>query len=84
MLNILAWCDVRKKFCITVDSDEVAYIKIHLSLMKVIYFEEVLSSLYIFKQQPHQVDQKLIGYPFLTLAATNMSHFNKNEIDRAE
>ena len=84
MLNILAWCDVQKKFRITVDTDKGAYIKVHLSDTKVMYFEEVESGLYMFKRQAHQMNKKMSGYSFLTLASANKSHYNRTELERAD
>ena len=84
MLKILLWSDVQKRFCITVDTGEEAFICVHLNKDKIMYFDEVQSGLYMFRRQPRQLKHKLSGYSFLTLTAANMSQFNKSEIDRAE
>ena len=84
MLNILAWCNIRKNFRITVDTNEGAYIKVHSSDSKVMYFEEIESGLYMFKRQPHQVTQKLSGYSFLTLASASMNQYNQTDIEWAD
>ena len=51
MVNILAWCDVRKKFGITTDTNIATMINIHINKYHVIKFRGVESGLYIYNAE---------------------------------
>ena len=83
MLNILAWCDLRKRFRITVDTEQGAYIVVHMGNDKKIYFEEVESGLYLLRSGLSS-QKRISGYSFLTLAEGNVKDFNRSQIDKAQ
>ncbi len=85
MLNKLAWCELRKPFHITVDTDEGAFIVVQLTKTKRIYFEEVESGLYLFKNgiKEENNKQKINGYFFLTFAEGNTKEFTRSQIGKA-
>jgi hypothetical protein len=63
MVNILAWADVRKRFCITADTAEEHAINVHVDDRKVIKFKEIGSGLYLFNN--NNTNKKSIsGYSF--------------------
>ena len=85
MLNILSWRDARKKFCITVDTDKGAHIKVHLDKDRRMYFEEVRSGLYLFKGNTNgHTTSKISSYSFLTLIKGNHTQFTRTQIEQAK
>ena len=79
MINILSWSDVRKKYRITADTNEGAFITVHTP-GKGLKFEEVESGLYLldFKTKPN-----VSAYSFLTLVEANLQDFTAGEVERA-
>ena len=85
MVNILAWCDVRRKFRITTDTDAEAAINVHISKNHTIKFKEVESGLYIYNMEDTTKDNNgPLGHSFLNLTLENMSNFTKSQIRQAE
>ena len=85
MVNILAWCDVRRKFRITTDTNAEAAINVHISKNHTIKFKEVESGLYIYNMEDTTKDNNgPLGHSFLNLTSENMSNFTKSQIRQAE
>ena len=73
MVNILAWCDVRRKFRITTDTNAEAAINVHISKNHTIKFKEVESGLYIYNTEDTTKDNNgPLGHSFLNLTSENM------------
>lgn len=84
MMNILAWCDVRRKFRITTDTDISDEINVHISANEIMVFKEVASGLYMLNN--HNINSPVTNYSFLSLVNQNRSNFNRRDllaIDRA-
>ena len=83
MLNILAWLDVRKKFCITADTSIRNAITVHLPNEQKMVLKEVVSGLYIFNDSNHY-KKSVSSYSFLILVEGNKKDFTKREITAAK
>ena len=59
MTNILAWIDVRKRFCITVNTAKENIIHVHTGERRIIKFVEVKSGLYLLQNQSDDTNKKL-------------------------
>ena len=83
MLNILAFCDVRKKFRVTMDTgvDNIMYV--HLPRGGTLKFEEVKSGLYLLRSN-NDSNKNISAYSFLTLVKSNKENFTTREVKRAD
>ena len=85
MINILSWCDVIRKFRITVDTNIGKYITVYLSPEQRMVFEEVQSGLYLFRNKAHaSCANKINGLSYLMLTEAKLSDFTKQQITKAE
>ena len=85
MVNILAWCDVRKKFRITTDTNIETTINVHINKNHIIKFREVESGLYIYNtENTLRNNNTPLGHSFLNLTTENMSNFTNSQIRQAE
>ena len=85
MVNILAFCDVAKKYCITTDTSKGKFMLVHLAGGRKMKFEEVTSGLYLFRNRAHTVTGNIMsGYSYLILTQADMADFTKEQISRAQ
>ena len=86
ILIILAWKDLRKHFCITVDIDTANSINIHISEGKRMKFKEILSGLHIWNPLAVKIGRvrstsKYISVnSFIYLIVGNKQHFKERHI----
>ena len=83
MLNILAMCDVKKKFRVTMNTDVDSIIHVHLPGGETIKFEEVESVLYLIHSN-NVTNKKISAYSFLILVKSNKGNFTTREVKRAD
>ena len=83
MLNILALCDVKKKFRVTMDTNVDNVIHVHLPGGGTLKFEEVKSGLYLLRSI-NVTNKKISAYSFLTLVKSNKENFTTREVKRAD
>jgi hypothetical protein len=84
MVNILSWADVRKRFCITADTNDGAFINVHLDDGRILRFQEIESGLYLFNNRTNKLKKPISGYSFLTLVKANKQAFTRREIAAAD
>ena len=84
MINILSFADVRKRFRITIDTNEESCFLVHTGRNKPLRFNEVETGLYLFDKNEYMNERRASGYSFLTLAEDTEGQFSKEEISRAE
>ena len=85
MLNILALCDVRTHFRVTMDSDTEAAFIVHASEDKKLKFNEVDSGLYLLDEKPNNtLVNKVNAYSYLTLVNKNKTRFTRRELEGIE
>ena len=84
MINILSFADVRKRFRVTIDTEEESCFLVHTCKNKSLCFGEVDSGLYLFDKRDYISKQKTSGYSFLTLVENTKGQFTKEEINCAK
>ena len=85
MVNILTWCNIRKKFRITVETNIERTINIHVKKDKIVKLKEIESGLYIcYAKDPQKNNNIPFGRSFLNFLTENMSNFTKSQIRQAE
>ena len=84
MVNILAWCDVRKKYRITADTEVEPDIKVHMNNGKIMSFKELSSGLYLADIKDYQEAIEPKQHVFTNLTSDNKANFTNSQIRAAE
>ena len=86
LMNIISLSDMRKRFRITVDTDNKDAIMVHIGEGQVMQCLEIGVGLYIWKpgHNFNLLNKQISFYSFLSLVSTKKSNFTKRELARID
>jgi len=86
LANILSLAEVRKKFCVTMDTDIEPALCVHRADGTIMKFQEYTTGLYYFdaSQTCNNVSDDVIAYSFIATVASNKLHYHRREIEAAD
>ena len=86
LMNIIAFCDTRKRFRITMDTDKEVAILVHIGEDRIMRSVEIGAGLYIWKPEHNSnlINKRVSSYSFLNLVSKSKSNFTRREIRRID